>query len=122
MNQLEVKEDYDIAFVGRLTLQKNPIKLLDIIKRVNELKPGIRAIIIGDGEEKNKCEEYIKENNLENVVTLKGFLENPFPYLKKSKVVIMPSLFEGFGLVAIESMICGVPVLNSGIRRSSNYF
>ncbi len=121
-NAFEVLENYDIAFIGRLSLPKNPIKLIDIIGHVNELKPGIKAVIIGDGEEREKCEEYIKEKGLENVITLKGFLENPFPYLKKSKVTLMPSIFEGFGLVAIESMIVGTPVLNSGVGGLATIF
>lgn len=120
--QYEVKEDYDIAFVGRLTLQKNPIKLVDIIKKINESIPGIKAVIIGDGEEKENLEKYIKENKLENVIEMKGFLKNPFPYLKKSKVALMPSIFEGFGLVAIECLICGVPVLNSGVGGLATIF
>ena len=120
--QYEVKEDYDIAFVGRLTLPKNPIKLVDIIKKVNESRPGIKAVIIGDGEEKENLEKYIKENKLENVIEMKGFLKNPFPYLKKSKVALMPSIFEGFGLVAIECLICGVPVLNSGVGGLATIF
>ena len=122
VKQYEIKENYDIVFVGRLSLQKNPIKLIDIIKKVNELKPGIKAVIIGDGEEREKVEKYIEENELGNVIEMKGFLQNPFPYLAKSKVVLMPSIFEGFGLVAIESMICGVPVVNSGVGGLATIF
>lgn len=120
--QYEVKESYDICFVGRLSLQKNPIKLIDIIKKINEIKPGIKAVIIGDGEEREKIEKYIQENKLENVIEMKGFQSNPFPYLAKCKVALMPSIFEGFGLVAIESMICGVPVLNSGVGGLATIF
>lgn len=120
-NKININKKYDISFLGRLTLQKDPIKVLEIIKKINEKKPGTKAVLIGDGELREKCENYIKENSLENVVELKGFLDNPFPYIKNSKLLLMPSIFEGFGLVAIESMILGVPVLNSGVRRIINY-
>lgn len=110
----EVKEKYDIVCIGRLTAAKNNKKIIDVIEKIVEKRPETKAVFIGDGADREIVEAYIKEKNLENVIELKGFLENPFPYLKNAKVSIMPSKYEGFGLSAIECMICGVPVLNSG--------
>ena len=118
----EIEETFDISFVGRLSEQKNPLKILNIIKRINELKPGIKAVIVGDGEMRKECEIFIKTNGLDDVVIMKGFQKNPFPYLKNSKVSLMPSIFEGFGLVAIESMVVGTPVLNSGVGGLATIF
>ena len=73
------------------------------------------ACIIGTGPLFEECKSVIKELSLEENITLYGFQSNPYSYLKKCKCVIMPSLFEGFGLTAIESMILGIPVLNSGV-------
>ena len=44
-----------------------------------------------------------------------GFIDNPYELMLKSKTTILPSRFEGFGLVAIESLALGTPVFNSGV-------
>ncbi len=114
-NKLEVDKDdkipeSDIAFLGRLSLPKNPLRFLDIIKSISEKIPDIRVAMIGDGELRAEIEQKIKELNLEAIVTLYGFQSNPYKYLAKSKVLCMPSLWEGFGLAAIEALALGKPV------------
>lgn len=108
-------EKYDIIFIGRLVDLKRPLMFLEIIEKLTLKNKNIKACMIGDGELYNMCEKYIKDHNLQNNITMKGFQANPFPYLKNSKVSIITSQYEGFGLTAIESMILGVPVLNSGV-------
>ena len=49
-----------------------------------------------------------------------GFQENPYSYLKNSKLLVMPSAWEGFGLVAVEAMILGKPVVCSGVGGLKN--
>ena len=53
--------------------------------------------------------------DLENNIKTKGFLENPFPYLKNSKLLIMPSKVEALGLSAGQAMVLGVPVIASNV-------
>ena len=115
--------EYDVVFIGRLTDQKNPLAFIKIIKKLTDKKPEIKAVMMGDGELRKACEEKIKELNLENNLTLTGFVENPFPTIKASKCVIMPSKYEGLGLTAVESLILEKPVffyydyyMQSGMR------
>lgn len=105
---------YDLVFVGRLTKIKRPEIVIEITKILRDKYPSIRTCIIGSGELESRCRELVKEYNLENNVDILGFLENPFPYVKSSKIALMPSSHEGLGMVAIESMILGTIVLNSG--------
>lgn len=105
---------YDLVFVGRLTKIKRPEIVIEITKRLREKYPSIRTCIIGGGELERNCRELVKKYNLEDNVEMLGFKENPFPYVKNSKVALMPSSHEGLGLVAIESMILGTIVINSG--------
>lgn len=113
-NEYEAKEKYDLFFIGRLTPQKNPLLFIEIIEKLSKKLPKIKAVMIGDGEMKNECEELIKKHNLKNNIKLLGFKKNPFPIIKNCKICIMPSKWEGFGLTAIESMILEKMVLNSG--------
>lgn len=55
-------------------------------------------------------------------IKMTGYLKNPFCVLKDCKCIIMPSRWEGFGLTAIECLVLGVPVYNSGVGGLSEVF
>ena len=111
--EIETKK-YDIVFVGRLIDLKQPKLVINITNELKKVKKNIKTCIIGNGELYEECEQLISELNLQNQVDLLGFKENPFPYVKNSKIAIMPSKFEGLPMSAIECMILNVPLLNSG--------
>lgn len=105
----------DILFVGRLTEQKNPIRFIKIIDQLKKYKPNVKAIMVGNGELKNECQDLIKKMNLENNIILLGFQSNPYIYMKNTKVLLIPSQWEGFGLVALEAMLLGIPVISTSV-------
>lgn len=111
----QVKDCCDIVFCGRLTPQKNPFFLLDIISEVKKSIPSINVAIIGDGELRGEFIKTIEEKLLGENITLYGFRKNPYAIMKKAKLLLLPSLWEGFGLVAVESLALGVPVVCSGV-------
>ena len=98
---------------GRLNDEKNPFDFIEIINKLK--KNDLRCVMIGDGTLKNECEQLIKKYDLGKVIDMVGFKENPFPYIKNSKIGIMPSKYEGFGITAVESLVLEKPVLNSGV-------
>lgn len=114
------EKKYDLFFIGRLNNLKNPIEFIEIINELKDKK--INAVIIGDGELKTECRNKIKEYDLKKNVEMIGFVENPFSIIKNCKIGIMPSLVEGFGLTAIESMVLGKNVLNSGVGGLAEIF
>ena len=103
-------EEYDIAFLGRLSEPKNPLEYIEIVNDIQREMP-VKAVMIGDGELREIVEEKIQELGLEEIINLKGFLENPYEILQKCKVLCMPSRWEGFGLAAVEALALGVPVV-----------
>lgn len=106
----------DLVFLGRLTYQKNPILFCQIVKKLKTEYhlTNIKAIMLGKGEMEQEIKEYIQSNGLRNNIQLLGFQKNPYVYIKASKIGVMPSRFEGFGLAAAEYMALGKPVLCSG--------
>lgn len=102
-------EKYDISFVGRLIDQKQPVKFVRIIKKIAETLPEVKAVMVGDGELRREVENKISEFGLEDNITLIGFDINPHRFVNNSKVGVLTSKYEGFGLVAVEAMILGKP-------------
>lgn len=108
--------DSDLLFVGRLTEQKNPMLVLEVAKDLVDAGLVKRVRIVGDGELMPELQQFVIDNGLSNVVVLEGFKKNSYDYMACTEVLMMPSKWEGFGLVALEAMSLGVPVVstNSG--------
>ncbi|HFI0701057.1 TPA: glycosyltransferase [Streptococcus suis] len=104
------KVEYDLAFLGRLSDEKNPLLFLDIVSTLKEQRSDIKAVMIGDGPLRNRVLEKIDNLQLNDVVTMMGFKRNPFPILRTASVLCMPSKWEGFGLAAVEALALGIPV------------
>lgn len=116
------EEESDIVFAGRLIKDKNVDILIKAISSIKKEVPDIKCIIIGDGPEKEKLMKLAKELRVENNVKFVGFLENHddvIAYMKSSKVFVLPSTREGFGIVALEANACGLPVVTVNHRRNA---
>lgn len=105
------RRKFDLLYVGRFAEAKNPLRFLRIVKSVVDNGINVKAVMLGQGPLFESCEEYIKTNNLTEHVDLQGFTSNPYCFMKNAKMLVMTSVYEGFGLVAVESMILGTPVL-----------
>lgn len=115
-------KEYDFIYFGRLEDIKNPMLFIEIINKLSKKNKNISAAIIGDGGLKDDCLQLIEKYSLKNNIDILGFQKNPFKIIKHSKVVIMPSKAEGFGLTAIESMCLEKPVINSGVGGLATIF
>ncbi|MGB9979500.1 glycosyltransferase family 4 protein [Methanobacterium sp.] len=107
-------EKSDIIFAGRLIKEKNVEILIKAIPNVREKIPDIKCCIIGDGPERAKLEKLVQELDIQNNVEFKGFMkdyDDLISYMKSSKVFVLPSTREGFGIVVIEANACGLPVV-----------
>ncbi len=113
--KIEKENDFDIIFLGRLTQSKNPLRFLNIISNLKKIYPTIKVVVVGDGELRGVCENYIIEHDLKNNVYLKGFQKNRFDFINNSKIMCITSQWEGFGLMAIESLALGKPVLSTPV-------
>ena len=107
------KKEYDAIYIGRFTYEKNLPFLIEVISQVVKKTPKFKLVLVGDGPMRSKLEEKIKFYGLENNVSLTGYLKFDLvnSYLKRSKMFILPSLSEGWALVAIEASLSGIPVI-----------
>lgn len=107
----KTEKKYQIAFLGRLSPEKNPMRFLDIIYELKKEEESVSAVMIGDGNLREQCEEKVRQLNLKNNIVMTGFLKNPYTYLQQCQILCMTSEWEGFGLAAIEALAFGIPVV-----------
>mgnify|MGYP004507434967 FL=1 len=105
--------DYDLIYVGRLTYQKNPQRLLRLCARLKESKPDLKVAIVGTGELEEELKALCKELNLEDTVHFLGFQPNPIKMVAGSKAMILTSRWEGTPMCALEAMALGTPVVST---------
>lgn len=105
--------DYDLIYVGRLTYQKNPQRLLRLCARLKESKPDLKVAIVGTGELEEELKALSQELNLEDTVRFLGFQPNPIKMVAGSKAMILTSRWEGTPMCALEAMALGTPVVST---------
>lgn len=105
----------DVLFVGRLIREKNVDVLLEAVALVQDDVPDVKCCIIGTGPEKEQLLELAASLELldDGNVRFFGFMEydEMIARMKSSKVLVLPSSREGFGMVVVEAFACGVPVV-----------
>lgn len=103
--------DYDVVYVGRLTYQKNPQRLMRVISIIVEKLPNVKIAIIGTGELEEDMKILCNELKLNCNVSFLGFQSNPLKIMYDSKVMMMTSRWEGTPICALEAMALGVPIV-----------
>jgi glycosyltransferase involved in cell wall biosynthesis len=109
---------YKLLFVGRLSIQKNIPLLIKSFKRVvNNGIDNISLSIVGNGEEKDEIIDLIKRKKLEGKIIMHGALRGRKLYqmYKDSDIFILTSRAESFGIVLLEAMASGLPIIASNI-------
>lgn len=107
--------DYNIVYVGRLSYQKNPERLMKVLHSVIQKKDDVKIAIVGNGEYKQFVVDYIKDNDLDKNIDYLGYLNNPLKIIRSSKVLVMTSRFEGTPMVALEAQCLGVPIVSTPV-------
>lgn len=102
-----------LVSVGRLSKEKGYIDLLGLYNILVKDHPDWTLDIVGDGPERERLEEYIKNHNLSDKVTLHGYQGRDYidKLLNKSSIYLMTSYTESFGIVLIEAMSHGLPCI-----------
>lgn len=103
--------DYFIlGFVGRLSPEKNIPFMLSILDSMKKKQIKTKLVIVGDGqeEEKNKIFDILKNKKLCNDVSFLGERQNVQDYLSAFDTLILPSYYEGLGIVLIEGQASGL--------------
>jgi glycosyltransferase involved in cell wall biosynthesis len=101
-----------ILGVGRLVAQKGFCVLLRAFAKVRA-STACRLIILGEGGLRRELESLVQELNLSADVALPGFVDNPFPWMKRASLFVLSSEFEGLPNALIQAMACGTPVVST---------
>jgi len=103
-----------ITFVGKLTDFKGVDLLIKAAQKYEKEFPGIMTLIIGHGELLDKLKKQAEKLNLKNLYFLGNLPQNELPaFYSSADLSIVPSRVEPFGLVAVEALACGTPVIAS---------
>ena len=111
--ELGIDSKFVIGHVGRFTYQKNQEFLLDVFEKLLKTNSSAHLLLVGAGEDFEKIKKIVKGKGLEQSVTLTGSVTNVQDYLQAMDVFVLPSRFEGLGIVAIEAQCAGLPVIAS---------
>jgi glycosyltransferase involved in cell wall biosynthesis len=103
-----------VLFVGRLVYEKGIHVLVNAVPKVLE-KINVKFIIVGSGYMKEQLSTIVRSMKLEHKVLFAGFTDDAtlLKLQKCADVSVVPSLFEPFGIVALEAMAAGSPVVVS---------
>ena len=99
-----------VLAVGRLTDQKAFDVLIRAFSLVRKNRP-VRLLILGEGEERPVLEPMIWQLGLEQDVSLMGFVQNPYPYMARASLFVLPSRWEGLPTVLVEALYLGMPII-----------
>lgn len=101
-----------ILGVGSLTNQKDFATLIRAFELVRQ-RIKSHLLILGEGRERKKLERLVQELELNDHVSMPGFVNNPFSYMATADVFVLSSRWEGFGNVLVEAMGCGTQVVST---------
>jgi glycosyltransferase involved in cell wall biosynthesis len=96
--------------VGRLTEQKDFFSLLRAFALLRQ-KQDAKLIILGEGEDRPALERLARELNLGDDLSMPGFLQNPYDFMKHADLLVSSSAWEGLPTVLIEALALGTPVV-----------
>lgn len=102
-----------LVAMGRLVQQKNFSMLLSAFQRIADKHPDWQLLIFGEGELRSQLEAQRDKLCLGDRVLLPGITTNPFAIYERAELYVMSSLWEGLGVVLIEALACGLPVVST---------
>ncbi|CAM1350690.1 glycosyltransferase family 4 protein [Tenacibaculum halocynthiae] len=103
-----------LLFVGRLEKQKSISTLLKAISHINNNE--IEVTIVGDGKLKTELQQQVLDLGLNGQVTFEGKQKDTDKYYKSADIFILPSIWEGFGIVILEAFRAKLAVIASNIE------
>lgn len=111
--------ELSITTMGRLNNQKGQWHLIRAFADVLKTIPDAHLYILGDGPLEEKLKQLTFDLRISDNVHFLGFVEAPHAYIKKSKVFVLPSLYEGMSNTILEAMNCGTPVIATDCESGS---
>src|SRR5690242_6297548 len=109
------REDNLIVCVGRLSAEKDQRTLLRALTLMPPERDW-RLAIIGDGPDRAELEAFVRDKKLTDRTVFTGYVSDPFAWIMRARVLVLPSLYEGLGNTIIEALACGTLVVSTDCR------
>jgi glycosyltransferase involved in cell wall biosynthesis len=107
------EKQFIIGHVGRFSYQKNHAFLLQIFAAIHQKDANARLLLIGEGETLETSKNLARQLQIEPFIDFHGTVDNVWDYMQAMDVLLLPSHFEGLGIVGIEAQACGLPCVVS---------
>jgi glycosyltransferase involved in cell wall biosynthesis len=104
-----------LLWVGRMEKEKNPECALDALVAARRAGFDVGLTFVGDGRLRAMLEEKARREDVTEWVEFVGSVSDPLPYYATADLLLVTSEYEGFGLVIIEALAAGVPVLSTDV-------
>lgn len=98
------KEDYVVAYIGRATMQKDPINFIKGVALANQKDSTIRGLLIGEGDMDQEIDDYLKNHHLEHIIQHLPFRHDIPQVLETVQVYSLCSQWEGLSIGLLEAM------------------
>jgi glycosyltransferase involved in cell wall biosynthesis len=114
LSVLTKERDIDVLAAGSLIPLKQYDIFIEIVAEIKKQLPGIKAMLVGDGPEKDKLRNLIAKLELQGNIALTGELSHPevLQLMQRTKLFLHPSSYEGFGVVCLEALYGGASVIS----------
>lgn len=103
---------YRIVCVGRLNYQKGYDILINALEILHSRRSDFSALFVGQGDLRDELMRLCEEKGISELVHFLGWRRNPYSIMSRSDLFVLPSRFEGFGLVLVEALACGTPIVS----------
>lgn len=118
--ELDVEDKFVIGHVGRFCEQKNHKFLIEAFEEASKLEPKAVLLLIGEGEDINSVKRTVCDKGLTDNVIFAGVKDNVQDYMMAMDCFVLPSLYEGLGIVLLEAQAVGLPCLaSSGVAKEA---
>jgi CDP-glycerol glycerophosphotransferase (TagB/SpsB family) len=114
LSEAHKSSGYSFVTIGRLSPEKNHHNLIQAFVKLLSVSPKSMLYIVGNGPLYKKLQALIDEHGVNGSVILTGNLENPFGLVNACDCFILPSLYEGQGIVLLEARVLKKPIVVSG--------
>tara|TARA_B100000524_G_C23648515_1_gene369362 strand:+ start:39 stop:1148 length:1110 start_codon:yes stop_codon:yes gene_type:complete len=102
-----------VSSIGRLSPEKGIFELVCAFKKALKLNNNLRLIIIGEGEEEKKINQYIKDHALFKYIEIIGFKDDYYSYLNNSDIFVLNSYFEGMPSILVEAVSTNAKIIST---------
>ncbi len=108
-SKYHIEDKFVIGHVGRFMKQKNHRYLIEVFYELQKRRNDAVLMLVGDGELEYEIQELVDKLQIEDKVIFAGTTDEPWAFYSAFDVFVLPSLYEGLGMVGIEAQVSGLP-------------